>query len=45
VLEDWTAVGDLTLFHAFTLYQGDKTYTYNYRSITLNSVDPTLFVL
>jgi hypothetical protein len=45
VLEDWTAVGDLTLFHAFILYQGDKTFTYNYRSIILNSVDPTLFVL
>jgi hypothetical protein len=45
VLAEWTAVGNLTLFHAFTLYQGDKTFTYHYRSISLNTVDPTLFVL
>ena len=45
VLEDWAAVGDLTLFHAFTLHQGDKIFTYNYRSVSLNSVDPNLFVL
>ena len=43
VLTAWRPVGGLTLFHAFTLYQGDTIFTYTYRSIELNSVDPELF--
>jgi hypothetical protein len=43
VLTEWQPVGDLTLFHAFTLYQGSTLFTYHYGSIALNNVDPGLF--
>jgi hypothetical protein len=39
----WTEVAGIRWVGAFTLRQGDETYTYDYTSIRPNSVDPKMF--